>query len=247
LSDSFLLLAADPGNSGAVAVVTPDSVSVFDLPVTEKTFLLSQKRRLDIPAFSALIREKLLYLPEGTPVLYVSEQMQSFGGKNTPARTLLGLAEIASALEAVICCVCRSCQLPLLQRRYQPRVWTKWLFPEGPHQKEDSLEKARLLFPELRDSLLRKKDHNRAEALLLSYVVTAELRGLVVETQRKSRKKLEAAWLCQDAEEYPASLETVVGKIKTSAAAMREIEHRLTSGEGKQPQKKSLNRKEKSQ
>jgi crossover junction endodeoxyribonuclease RuvC len=58
-------------------------------------------------------------------------------------------------------------------RRIRPSAWKKAVCDGGPRKgkdgKEYSLELARRLFPGAADSLKMKKDHNRAEALLLSY------------------------------------------------------------------------------
>lgn len=52
-----------------------------------------------------------------------------------------------------------------------PQKWKKEMFdsmPRSGDQKAMSLDRARRLFPEMRDQLKRKKDHNRADALLLA-------------------------------------------------------------------------------
>ena len=52
-----------------------------------------------------------------------------------------------------------------------PRRWQKVIFDSMPRQadrKAMSLDMARRLFPELRDHLKRKRDHGRADALLIA-------------------------------------------------------------------------------
>ena len=50
----------------------------------------------------------------------------------------------------------------------QPQTWKKFYGINGA-DKDDSLEKARLFFPELAAALRLKKHHNRAEALLIAH------------------------------------------------------------------------------
>ena len=47
-----------------------------------------------------------------------------------------------------------------------PRVWQRWY---GIKAKGDALDKARALYPLAESHLARKKDHNRADALLLAH------------------------------------------------------------------------------
>lgn len=51
-----------------------------------------------------------------------------------------------------------------------PRKWKKLIFDSMPKgdTKEMSRDRARRIFPQMADKLKRKKDHNRAEALLLA-------------------------------------------------------------------------------
>jgi crossover junction endodeoxyribonuclease RuvC len=56
----------------------------------------------------------------------------------------------------------------------QPAVW-KRLYGLGGADKEDSLAKARQLYPGLGQELKRKKDHNRAESLLIAHFALKRL------------------------------------------------------------------------
>lgn len=59
-------------------------------------------------------------------------------------------------------------------RAVQPSTW-KALFGLGGADKEDSLEKARTLYPALAHDLRLKKHHNRAESLLIAHYALKKL------------------------------------------------------------------------
>jgi hypothetical protein len=134
-------------------------------------------------------------------VILATEQMQSMGFK-TPPKTLTMLAEMAGSLEATVRMVCRAQNVPLFIRKYQPRVWTHWMFPNSERRsrrkaeaKNESLEKARALFPDACHCLGLKKHHDRAEALLLAFVALAELQGCVIDHKLKKMGDLENVYL----------------------------------------------------
>jgi crossover junction endodeoxyribonuclease RuvC len=53
-------------------------------------------------------------------------------------------------------------------RAVQPATWKRWYGLIG-SEKADGIEKARALYPLAESHLKRKKDHNRADALLLAH------------------------------------------------------------------------------
>jgi hypothetical protein len=175
------IIGIDVGTTGAMSVWNEADYKVYDLPVVEQAWVQNQAKSLDVPAFYDLL-QKVVPSPIDAPVVYVSEQMQAMGFK-TPARILMGLSEMSAALDAAIRLFCLHHDYPLLLRRYQPRFWTKWFFgrtTDSKHVKTESLTKSRELFPALSADLKRQKDHNRAESLLLSFTVAAELSGCIV-------------------------------------------------------------------
>jgi hypothetical protein len=222
---NITVFGVDPGVSGAVSVVGVAKgggfySAVLDLPVTTHTFLANQSKSLDIPAFADILDD---YTPRNhvDAVILVTEQMQSMGFK-TPARTLTMLAEMAGNIEAVVRMVCRQRQYPLFIRKYQPKTWTHWMFPESANRndrktdaKNESLEKARKLFPSLIGRLNLKKHHDRAEALLLTFTALAELDGCVVDPKLKRTGDLVDTYLLhkQDAKDKPARITDILGNV----------------------------------
>jgi hypothetical protein len=203
MDSHIVFFGIDPGVTGAVATICRgrdwSSYTVDDLPVTTSTFLANQSKSLDIPRFAEILERGIHKNTDF--VILATEQMQSMGFK-TPPKTLTMLAEMAGSIEATVRMACRERDVPLFIRKYQPRVWTHWMFPgsEGrssrkTEAKNESLEKARELFPALRNHLGLKKHHDRAEALLLAFVALAELQGCVIDRKLKKMGNLMDVYL----------------------------------------------------
>jgi hypothetical protein len=194
MDSHIVFVGIDPGVTGAVGMVYRgrdwSSCSVADLPVTTATYLANQSKSLDIPALAEIL-EQHLHKNAGS-VIFVTEQMQSMGFK-TPPKTLTMLAEMSGSIEATVRMMCRAKDVPLFIRKYQPRTWIHWMFPDSAirssrksEAKNESLNKARELFPDVQSSLGLKKHHDRAEALLLAFVALAELQGCVIDSKLKN-------------------------------------------------------------
>jgi hypothetical protein len=220
---NITFIGIDPGVTGAVSFVYRHSAHksmvqplgvIFDLPVTQYTYLANQSKSLNIPEFSELLQENI-----GSPdyVVLATEQMQGMGFK-TPAKTLTMLAEMAGSIEAVVRMTCLRNNIPLFIRKYQPKTWTHWMFPDSDFRssrkteaKNESLEKARELFPTLDEFLNLKKHHDRAEALLLAFVAIAELQGCVIDPKLKKMGDLANVYLIhkQDAKKQEAKFSDI--------------------------------------
>jgi len=214
------------------------SARVSDLPVTTHTFAANQSRTLDIPAFAENIEtgitESSLFA-ETDYVILVTEQMQGMGFK-TPAKTLTMLAEMAGHIEAVVRMVCRYQEIPLFIRKYPPKIWTHWMFPESENRtgrkseaKNESLQKAQELFLELQHQLNLKKHHDRAEALLLAFTALAELQGCIVDPKLKMVGKLVDTYLDhkQEADGKPLRLTDILyEEILPNGILLKEIKTR---------------------
>jgi hypothetical protein len=191
-----LIIGVDPGVTGAVAFLkdSKHKTLVHDLPVSERTHVQSYSKCLDAVEFYKLLNDctKDVYTAcKHPPVILVTEVMQSLG-HITPPKVLTMLAEMASAIETTIRLWCWNNDIPLFVRKIQPTRWTHWMFPDGESRKGrkaqakgESLNTARMLFPGCNSDLTRKKDNDRAEALLLSFVGAAEISGCYVESTFK--------------------------------------------------------------
>jgi hypothetical protein len=95
--------------------------------------------------------------------------------------------------------------------------------------KNESLEKARDLFPELKDQLSLKKHHDRAEALLLAFTAMAELSGCVVDPKYKKTSDLVDVYLnhSQASHGNKARITDILGEnVVLQARLLEEIEKR---------------------
>lgn len=147
-------IGIDPGLSGALAFIaedTPESPWVLDMPVIEhsKGFV---KRAVDLPE---LARSLKLICVMGEPRALM-ERVSAFPGQGVGSMFSLGMSfwGVAGVLAAL--------GIPL--QLVEPKGWKGAYGLDKDKQK--SLELARKMFPTVK--LTRKKDHNRAEALLIA-------------------------------------------------------------------------------
>ena len=140
----------DPGVDGAMAWV--DSIglaAVVDLP--------TGPHGIDPVALQEQLRAW------GVHSVYL-EDNRANGRNGSIANFSMGRSE-GLVVAAVLCA-----ELPL--RRIKPIEWQRKTglgTVAATERKEASRMRAREMFPELRDELKRKKDHNRAEALLIAH------------------------------------------------------------------------------
>lgn len=147
-------IGIDPGATGAIALVFQDGGAIcFDCP----------------PDANLLTR--LMYQIEetyGEPKLCIIEQQQAMPGQGVVSMFKLGqnygmwLAALSMKFWP--------------HRAVRPSQWKSGLGypPDKKLTKEHSLTLARRLFPNSVDQLTRKKDHGRAEALLLANLARVE-------------------------------------------------------------------------
>ncbi|OAE18204.1 hypothetical protein AXG93_406s1720 [Marchantia polymorpha subsp. ruderalis] len=156
-----LCVGIDPDLSGAIAVLrTEDNVitaEVIDVPFVTVTVNKKSRRRHDYQSIANLVRE--LQAPEGS-IAYV-EQAMPFPKDGKQGWYITGygygvwLGILAAAGFKVI---------PV-----QARVWkTAMKICGKDFTKDDSRALASYIFPDLSLRLKRKKDHGRAEALLIA-------------------------------------------------------------------------------
>jgi hypothetical protein len=139
----MIYLGCDPGMTGAVAMIFPNCVEVWDFENLEALIHL----RNVIPRMSYVFVEKV-HLMKGQGI--------SSGGKFMKAT-----GRVIGWIEA----------LGIPYEEITPQKWQKIVFDSGTRtgdNKADSLAMARKLFPSMIDRLKRKRDHNRAEALLIA-------------------------------------------------------------------------------
>ena len=155
----MICIGFDPGLDGAVAFVWPDGHAVVeDLPTRPKLGGGAMVTRvIDANALYRLIATTL----NGSSAVAIVENVHTMpgGGMATQASLVDSRARIEATLELARL----GCAPPL-----EPQTWKRafGLIAKG---KTASREIAASLYPRLRDRLARKKDHNRAEAILIAH------------------------------------------------------------------------------
>lgn len=153
------VIGIDPGLTGAIAVVGGDDAAIiYDTPVVKtKGRLTYSIRDMDLLLSSI---SKTNYHLDAVGL----ERQQAFPGQGVASTFRTGEGYglwqaliIASGLSVTI---------------VSPQVWKK--FCGLSKDKEESRQLAIKLFPECKKDLSRKKDHNRAEALLIAEYVRVE-------------------------------------------------------------------------
>src|SRR5437016_6522332 len=150
----MLFCGIDPGLSGAVAILAADSalVALHDTPVLTISIRRGTRQEYDTPGLVALLAPYA-----GPQTQAIIEEAQAMPGQGTRSMFTIGLGMgvwlgILATLE-------------LAHTRVRPSVWKKALGLTS--DKEQARLRAMQLFPTA--DLRRKRDHGRAESLLLAY------------------------------------------------------------------------------
>lgn len=154
------IIGIDPGLTGAIALLHPIHLSVYDIPVEYTPG--GKGRQICVPKLHGLVghvsdfavvavMERVRAMPRktgGREVKMGAQSMFNFGDTFGCLRTV---AELGIASLTIV----------------EPAVWKRRAGLIG-KDKDAARELAIELFPELADQLKRKKDHGRAEALLIA-------------------------------------------------------------------------------
>ena len=152
----MVVLGVDPGLSGGLAIVeggpgigTTRLLAAGDVPTSGD----KAKRRVDVPAVLEWIRR----YPPGAAVIERAQAMPDQG-----ASSGFSYGRAVGALEACV----QGLMIPLTI--IESSSWKK---AHGliHRDKEDSRQRAIMLFPSGQASFARKLDHNRAEAALIAH------------------------------------------------------------------------------
>jgi len=148
-----MLFSIDPGKRGAVALFDnkATAIKVEDFPLTKKN-------KIDYTALHLLVDSLLGLKPPEERAIAIIEAPQAY---NMGRVSAFSYGEVFGAWRAILAAH------KIFTETVTPKEW-KGRLGLSPN-KEESLIKARALFPLLSPKLKRKKDHDRAEALLLGY------------------------------------------------------------------------------
>jgi len=156
------ILAIDPGLDGACAVISGASAYVWDTPTTEELLASGKHRRhVDGACIATELRGGML---DAMATEAVIEQVAS-----SPQQGVCSAFSMGEGL-GVWLGVLAALGIPV--RWVPPRTWKKAVGLQVGADKESSRAAALRLYPALAPSLGRKKDHGRAEALLIGWWAT---------------------------------------------------------------------------
>jgi crossover junction endodeoxyribonuclease RuvC len=156
----MLIAGIDVGFSGAIAVIriddklmTPTIVCLIDMPV-----LRTPKPQIDLGVVIATLRQ-------ADHVFIERAQTMPGQGISSTGRYM----EIYGMLQGI----CATLKIPY--QLITPQRWKKAMMFDAPKEKEASIVFAQRLYPSL--ELKRKKDHGKADALLLATYGWDVIRG----------------------------------------------------------------------
>lgn len=163
------ILGIDPGIDGGLGVVdfSDPNRPVASCATDTKTSGEGASRRINAPATQD-------WILAAHPTHAIIENAQAFPKGGVSGMFRYGRA--AGALEGIVGC-CRIPMLPFIQ----PVVWKRALGLS--RNKEESRQRAILLFPDDAALFERAKDHQRAEALLIAYYGGMKLLGRLDEAK----------------------------------------------------------------
>ena len=149
------IIGIDPGLSGAIAVLKNNNVlNIFDMPVMSEG--KKNKRQLNSAQLVNLIKENIEADEE---VAVIVEQVNAMPGQGVTS--MFNFGQSFGILKGI----CSSMQLPMYFVR--PAKWKKY-FNLINSQKDASRTKAIQIFPYFSSQLSRKKDSNKADAILIA-------------------------------------------------------------------------------
>ena len=147
-------IGIDPGLSGAVAVISPESLKIFDMPTMTVERNGKAKRQV-----SASELAELLYLYSGKDCHVYCERVGAVTGQGVTS--VFSFGRSLGAIEGVI--AARSIKATLIT----PQTWQKAMGVTG--GKDGARARAMELFPNNQADFKRVKDDGRSDAALIAY------------------------------------------------------------------------------
>ena len=149
------IIGIDPGLSGAIAVLDNNKVlKIYDMPVMAEG--KKNKRQLNSAQLVNIIKENIENREETNVVV---EQVNAMPGQGVTS--MFNFGQTFGAIKGV----CAALNLPIFFIR--PSKWKKY-FELINTQKDASRTKAIEMFPKISSILAKKKDSNKADAILIA-------------------------------------------------------------------------------
>ena len=151
----MIIFGIDPGLNGAIAVFNNNKIKVvFEIPVMTEG--KKNKKQLNSAHLVKLLRDNLV---ENEETSVVVEQVNAMPGQGVTS--MFNFGQTFGAIKGI----CASLGLPIFFVR--PSRWKKH-FDLINSQKDSSRTKAIEMYPSLSGELSRKKDVNKADAILIA-------------------------------------------------------------------------------
>ena len=161
----MIIFGIDPGISGAISVLENKKViEIFDMPTMIDG--KKNKRQVNGAQVTHIIKERL---DSDKEIIVVVEHVNAMPGQGVTSMFNFGQSF------GVIKGICSALSLPIYFVR--PTKWKKH-FNLIKTNKDASRTKATEIYPHISDKISRKKDSNRADAILIaSYFIDAQKLG----------------------------------------------------------------------
>jgi len=150
-----VFIGVDPGLSGAIAFLRYDRVTVRDMPVLTAINNSRNEKDVDALVLYEMLKDGVLSWEQPVVVLEKTQPMKD----SAMTAFSMGMSRMAVLAAAAIA------EIPIVH--VTPQVWKKH-FGLLKCSKDASRTLVMERFPSLRDELRYKKDHNRAESVLIA-------------------------------------------------------------------------------
>ena len=149
------IIGIDPGLSGAIAVLENNKVlNIFDIPVMSEG--KKNKRQLNSALLVNLLKDNVR---DGEDVAIIVEQVNAMPGQGVTS--MFNFGQSFGILKGI----CSAMHLPVYYVR--PAKWKKY-FNLINSEKDASRTRAIEIFPYFSSQLSKKKDNNKADAILIA-------------------------------------------------------------------------------
>ena len=149
------IIGIDPGLNGGIAVLKNNKVlSIFDMPVMSEG--KKNKRQLNSAQLVKLLKDNII---DNEEVSVIVEQVNAMPGQGVTS--MFNFGQSFGILKGI----CSAMQLPMYFVR--PAKWKKY-FNLINSEKDASRARAIEIFPYFSSQLSRKKDSNKADAILIA-------------------------------------------------------------------------------
>ena len=168
-----IVIGIDPGLDGAFVSIdhSTQAVEFFDMPTFQVTVGGKNRRQLDTPSIVAWLRGKMQGADEVCVVMEKQQAMPARRGKPCPKckqSPSQGVVSTGTTMlnYGILLGIVAALEIPL--ELVAGRSWKAAMMKDMPSDKSASIVKAAQLVPSVADQLKRKKDHGRADALLIA-------------------------------------------------------------------------------